>query len=91
MTEVSTRRIALVTGGSRGIGRAVAIALAESGHKVAVNYASNEAAAEEVVSRITDGGGEAIALQADVRDAGAVDEMFSTIEAKLGSPLILVN
>lgn len=69
----------------------MSLALAESGHKVAVNYASNGAAAEEVVASITDGGGEAIALQADVRDAGAVDEMFSTIEAKLGSPLILVN
>ena len=69
----------------------MSLALAESGHKVAVNYASNGAAAEEVVASITDGGGEAIALRADVRDAGAVDEMFSTIEAKLGSPLILVN
>ncbi|HET9259708.1 MAG TPA: 3-oxoacyl-[acyl-carrier-protein] reductase [Acidimicrobiia bacterium] len=91
MTADPVERIALVTGGSRGIGRAMSLALAESGHKVAVNYASNGAAAEEVVASITDGGGEAIALQADVRDAGAVDEMFSTIEAKLGSPLILVN
>lgn len=91
MTEDPTERIALVTGGSRGIGRAMSLALAESGHKVAVNYASNEAAAEEVVSRITDAGGQAIAVQADVSVGEAVDELFATVQAKLGPPLILVN
>jgi 3-oxoacyl-[acyl-carrier protein] reductase len=91
VTEDPTERIALVTGGSRGIGRAMALALAESGHKVAVNYASNSTAADEVVARITDGGGVAIAIQADVSDDDAVGEMFSVVESELGPPLILVN
>lgn len=91
MTEDSIERIALVTGGSRGIGRAMALALAEAGHKVAVNYASNSTAAEEVVARIIETGGGAIAIQADVSDDEAVGEMFSTVHAELGPPLILVN
>ncbi|MGD2102366.1 MAG: SDR family NAD(P)-dependent oxidoreductase, partial [Acidimicrobiia bacterium] len=71
MTETSDGRVALVTGGSRGIGRAVALNLASKGHRVVVNYASNSTAAEAVVSEIADSGGEAVAIKADVGDESA--------------------
>lgn len=86
-----TGRVALVTGGSRGIGRAIALKLASLGAKVAVNYRINEAAAQEVVKEIASQGGEAIALQGDVRDADqAGDLVKKTLEA-FGRLDILVN
>lgn len=87
----SGSRTALVTGGSRGIGRAIAMALADSGHRVAVNYASNTAAAEEVVMKIEAAGGEAIAIRADVSDESAVADLFTEVGEALGPPLILIN
>lgn len=84
-------KTALVTGGSRGIGRAVAIELARSGAKVAINYAGNKAAAEEVLKIITDAGGEAIIIQCDVGDMSAVESMIKQIIDKFGSLDILVN
>ena len=83
--------VALVTGGSRGIGRAIALRLAHDGNTVAVNYAANAAAAEEVVERITSSGGTALAVSADVGDADAVSEMLSDVEERLGRVGILVN
>ncbi len=80
-----------MTGGSRGIGRAIAVRLALDGNKVAVNYASNAAAADDVVDAITGAGGEAVAVGADVGDDAAVDSMFSTVEEALGRVEILVN
>ncbi|MFQ6002099.1 MAG: SDR family NAD(P)-dependent oxidoreductase, partial [Anaerolineae bacterium] len=86
-----TDRVALVTGGSRGIGRAIALKLASLGAKVAVNYRTNEAAAQEVIKEIASRGGEAIALQGDVRDADqAGDLVKKTLEA-FGRLDILVN
>lgn len=83
--------VALVTGGSRGIGRAIAMRLAGDGHSVAVNYTANAAAADEVVDAITGAGGTAIAFQADVGSTEAVTAMFREIEERLGRVVILVN
>ena len=84
-------KVALVTGGSRGIGRAIAIRLAAEGAKVAVNYAGNKAAAEEVKAIIEKQGGTAHLIQADVSDASAACEMVERIHAELGGLDILVN
>ena len=83
--------VALVTGGSRGIGRAIAIALGGDGHAVAVNYSSRSDAAEEVVSEIRAAGGKADAFQADVSDADQVDGLFGRVVAALGPVTVLVN
>ena len=84
-------RVALVTGGSRGIGRAIALRLASDGHAIAVNYAANAAAADEVIEMIAANGGTAIAVQADVGDADAVASMFEDVEERLGRVEVLVN
>ncbi len=84
-------KVALVTGASRGIGRAVAICLAKSGAKIAVNYAGNQAAAEEVKQIIEQNGGEAILVQADISNAESVDAMVATVMEAFGRIDILVN
>ena len=84
-------RVALVTGGSRGIGRSIALALAAAGHRVAVNYASRADAADEVVAAIRAAGGEALAVGADVASQEAVAGMFEEVSASFGPVEILVN
>jgi 3-oxoacyl-[acyl-carrier protein] reductase len=84
-------RIALVTGGSRGIGRAIALALAADGAGVAVNYIRNSQASDEVVRRIIDSGGAAVSAQADVSDKDAVGAVADFVVAALGPIDILVN
>lgn len=84
-------RVALVTGGSRGIGRAIALKLADCGADVAVNYASSEAAAAETVQSIEALGRKAVAVQADVREEAAVKAMVAQVVAQLGGLHILVN
>ena len=84
-------RVAIVTGGSRGIGRATAIALATEGAKVVVNYARSSAAAEEVVAEITAAGGEAIAVGADVSQAEEVDNLIKQTLDKFNRIDVLVN
>lgn len=88
---MTDQRVGLVTGGSRGIGRAIAARLAADGLAVAVNYSSSKDAAEEVVGEIVAAGGRAIVVGADVSDEGAVEEMFATVEERLGPVAVLVN
>ena len=84
-------KVALVTGASRGIGRAIAVKLASEGAKVAVNYAGNTAKAEEVKAEIEKNGGEAVLVQADISDSKAVDAMIEKVTEAFGSIDILVN
>ncbi|MCS3607005.1 MULTISPECIES: SDR family oxidoreductase [Erwinia] len=84
-------KIALVTGGSRGIGRATAILLAQMGWRVAVNYARRTDAALEVVDMIEQQGGSAFALQADIADEAQVMAMFADIDRQPGQLTALVN
>jgi 3-oxoacyl-[acyl-carrier protein] reductase len=90
MTDLS-KRVALVTGGSRGIGQAIAISLAEAGASVAVNYLAQTAAADSVVKAIRDKGGKAVAVQADVSKAADVARMMAETETALGPVDVLVN
>ena len=83
--------IALITGGSRGIGAATALLAARHGYQVCVNYAGNEAAAAKVVSAIEAGGGKAIAVQADVGIEPDILRLFETCDRELGTLTALVN
>ncbi|MFE9723540.1 SDR family oxidoreductase [Streptomyces sp. NPDC005794] len=87
----ATVRVAIVTGGSRGIGRAVSHQLARDGLAVVVNYARDAAAAEETVSAITAAGGRAIHVQADVADEHAVAALFDRAEQEFGGVDVVVN
>lgn len=86
-----TDKVAVVTGGSRGIGRAIALRLAAEGARVVVNYRGNEAAANEVVAQIKAGGGEAIAVQADVSDMAQAEALIEAARKAFGRVDILVN
>ncbi len=90
MLDLSGRR-ALVSGASRGIGRAIAVRLARGGADVAVNYLSSEDAAAQVKAEIEQLGRRALLCQADIRDAQAVDEMVKAVAADLGGLDIVVN
>ncbi|AFY55930.1 3-oxoacyl-(acyl-carrier-protein) reductase [Rivularia sp. PCC 7116] len=84
-------QVAVVTGASRGIGRAIAQELAKLGASVVVNYASSSKAADELVAEITAAGGSAIALQADVSSSEEVDKLINTVLEKFKKIDILVN
>jgi 3-oxoacyl-[acyl-carrier protein] reductase len=84
-------RVALVTGGSRGIGRAIALSLATTGATVIVNYRGNQAAADETVASIEAAGGKAVAIQADVANGEDVERLFKEVSERFGRIDILVN
>lgn len=85
------KKTALITGSSRGIGRAVAAQLASDGYAVCVNYIERRDKAEELVKKLEAEGREAMCFQADVADSGAVNEMVKAVEERFGPVTLLVN
>ncbi|WP_031293558.1 3-oxoacyl-[acyl-carrier-protein] reductase [Leptolyngbya sp. Heron Island J] len=91
MTGAMQDQVAIITGSSRGIGKAAALALAAEGASVVINYARSSTAADEVVAEITEVGGSAIALQADVSKEDQVDALIKGTMEKFGRIDVLVN
>lgn len=91
MPAITGKRVALVTGGSRGIGRETALRLAADGYAIAIIYASSTDAAGQVVTAITGKNGQALAVQADVADPGAVEAAFTRAEEAFGGIDVVVN
>jgi 3-oxoacyl-[acyl-carrier protein] reductase len=91
MLVTTDKRVALVTGGSRGIGRAIALGLAQDGLFVVINYTSNEVAAADVLQKLKEAGGEGALARFDVADAAAVDAAIKQIAGEHGRLDVLVN
>ena len=91
MNETISGSVALVTGGSRGIGRSISLALGSRGVKVAVNYISDQSAAEKVLSEIRAAGGEGDVFRADVASESDVAKMVSQVESELGPVDFLIT
>jgi NAD(P)-dependent dehydrogenase (short-subunit alcohol dehydrogenase family) len=90
-TAMTSEKIAIITGGSRGIGAATAMLFAKNGYAVCINYKSNEIAALKVAEDIKDFGGSCIIVQADVSNEQDVVRLFTTVDEKLGRVSVLVN
>jgi 3-oxoacyl-[acyl-carrier protein] reductase len=90
-TSTTPRRVAIVTGGSRGIGRQSAQRLAADGYAIVVNYAGNQTEPDAAVTAITEAGGQAIAVRADVADENAVNTLFDTAEQTFGGVDVVVH
>ena len=90
-TTSTTSRVALVTGGSRGIGRAVTRRLAADGFDVAIVYTSNQSEAEAAVKEIEAAGRTGLAYKADIADAPAVEQVFEAVEKQLGGVDVVIN
>lgn len=88
---MASTRVAFVTGGSRGIGAATAVALSSAGYDVAVSYRTRRDAADEVIRRCEASGRRAVALQADLADPGAVEPLFAAVDDAYGRLDLLVN
>src|SRR5690242_17242334 len=84
-------KVALVSGASRGIGRAIATTLADAGATVVINYRGNQVAADAAVAAIAERGGQASAIQADISQAGEVEQLFKSVLDRYGKIDILVN
>jgi 3-oxoacyl-[acyl-carrier protein] reductase len=91
MTNTGEQKVAVVTGGGRGIGAAIAQRLASDGFAVAVNYSRSETHAADVVAKIVAGGGRAVAIKADIGNAASAEELISRTADTLGAPSVLVN
>lgn len=91
MNEANDLRVALVTGGSGGIGRAVAKKLSDDGFAVAVQYAGNKAKADTLVAEIVEKGGKAISVGGDVADEPAMEAIFDTVEKEFGGIDVVIN
>ena len=89
--NTSSKKVAIVTGSSRGIGAAIAKRLAHDGFAVVVNYSGNAAPAHALVDKITQQGGSALAVQADISDSAAVRQLFKTTLDTFGGVDVLVN
>ncbi len=89
--NIFSNRTALVTGGSRGIGRAVCRMLAEHGARVAINYANNDAAAAESLAQVEASGAEGMTIRADVSQEADVERMIEAVRARFGPVELLVN
>lgn len=84
-------KTALITGGSRGIGRGIALKFAQSGTKVAINYVANEAAAKHTLAQVREEGGDGFIIQADVTQPADIRHMFSAVQAEFGALDIFVS
>ncbi len=88
---MKTEKVALVTGSSRGIGRGIALQLAQNGWQIVINYRSNRAAAENVAQAITEIGSSALLIPADMGDLASIDQLVTIVLEKLGRIDLLVN
>ncbi|RKF18702.1 SDR family oxidoreductase [Alginatibacterium sediminis] len=88
---MSKQKVAIITGGGRGIGAATAELFAENGYAVCINYKSNQPTANSVAKAISDKGGKCITVQADVSQEADVERLFATVDEELGSISVLVN